>query len=263
MNHHFDDVALSENDLSELGVFLPDALHTTQPIAPTAVLCFFGELLDELVADGTLRVVYELRSEIGRNPVYEMDVDGRTITVVHPGVGAPLAACFMEETAALGVRTFVAVGGAGALRHELDLGHAMIVTSALRDEGTSFHYAPPGRVLDAQPLGVRVLREAFATHAIPFLTGRVWTTDGLFRETRSRVERRVAEGCQLVDMEASALIAVAKYRNLRFAQILYAGDQLAGDEWDSRHWDAATSFRRALFHVAATAAITLHDAEAS
>jgi len=170
-----------------------------------------------------------LRSEIGRNPIYQYLTDEGPVSVIHPGVGAPLAAGFVEEIASLGVSTLVACGGAGALVDHLNLGHVMVVASALRDEGTSFHYAAPSRIIDADPLGVRILGEVLDEHHIEHFVGRTWTTDAFFRETRSRVNRRIAEHCSVVDMESSAFIAVAKYRGLRFAQLLYAGDSLAGE----------------------------------
>jgi len=253
-------IPLTEDDLSEPGVIEAAMMHPgDHDVAPVAVLCFFGDLLDELAAEGRLSTVYTLRSEIGTNPVYELVTDAGPVTVVHPGVGAPLAAGFVEEVAALGVTTFVAVGGAGALVEDLALGHVMVVTSALRDEGTSFHYAAAGRVLDADPLGVEVLEEALADAGVEYVVGRTWTTDALFRETRSRVRRRIEEGCVMVDMESSAFIAVARYRGLRFAQMLYAGDTLAGATWDSRHWVSARDVRERLFFLAARAARTLHD----
>ena len=92
---------------------------------------------------------------------------------------------------------------------------------------------------------------------VRFVTGRTWTTDAPYRETRARVERRVAEGCLTVDMEAAALLAVARYRKVRFAQLLYAGDSLAGPDWDSRNWTTATSVREQLFWHAADASLRL------
>ena len=142
----------------------------------------------------------------------------------------------------------------------LNLGHVMVVASALRDEGTSFHYAAPSRIIDADPLGVRILGEVLDEHHIEHFVGRTWTTDAFFRETRSRVNRRIAEHCSVVDMESSAFIAVAKYRGLRFAQLLYAGDSLAGEEWDGRSWSGARSVREELFRVSAIAARRLHVA---
>ena len=255
------ELPLDEDDLDEPGVLEAHMLHRYPvEIPPVAVLCFFNELLEQLCDEGTLTTKYVLRSEIGRNPVYEYATEHGAVAVVHPGVGAPLAAGFVEEMAALGVTTFVACGGAGALVDELALGHVMVVSSALRDEGTSFHYAPASRVIDADPLGVAVMAEVLSEHDVPHFTGRTWTTDAFFRETRSRVERRIEEGCAMVDMESSAFIAVARYRGLRFAQVLYAGDSLAGEVWDSRSWVSARTVREDLFRVSARAALRLHGA---
>ena len=254
-------LALTEDDLAEPGIIEAYMLHDVQPqLAPVAVLCFFNELLEQLASDGILTPVYSLRSEIGHNPVYEYVSEHGTVCVVHPGVGAPLAAGITEEMASIGVTTFVACGGAGALMDSLSLGQVMVVASALRDEGTSFHYAAPSRIIDADPLGVRVLGATLHDMRVAHFVGRTWTTDAFMRETRGRVQRRIAEGCAVVDMESSAFIAVAKYRHLRFAQLLYAGDSLAVESWDYRHWDSAREVREQLFYEAARAALALHHA---
>ena len=251
---------LLENDLDQPGVFEAATIHDRIDIPPVAVLCFFNDLLERLHAYGELEVIYTLRSEIGRNPVYLYEVDNRKVVVAHPGVGAPLAAGVTEELAALGVTTFASCGGAGALIDNLDLRHVMIVNSAVRDEGTSFHYAPPGRVINADVRGIEIFQGVLDDAEIPYFIGRTWTTDAFFRETRSRVDRRIEEGCHMVDMESSAFMAVAQYRNLRFAQILYAGDSLAGESWDSRSWVKAGLVRERLFRSTARAALALHDA---
>ena len=254
------DLPLFENDLHEPGVIEANLLHREARLEPVAVLCFFNDLLRHLAERGVLTPRYTLRSEIGLNHVYEVQVDGRRVNVLHPGVGAPLAVGFAEEAAALGVSTFVACGGAGALDPSFDVGHVMVVESALRDEGTSAHYAPPSRVIAAQELGVAVTHGVLDELGVEHLIGRAWTTDAMFRETPSRVARRVAEGCHMVDMEASALIAFARYRGLRLAHVLYAGDMVAGEEWDSRHWDRANSVRENLFWATTRVAVALHDA---
>jgi hypothetical protein len=63
----------------------------------------------------------------------------------------------------------------------------------------------------------------------------------------------------MVDMEASTLIAVANYRTLRLAHLLYAGDMVAGETWDSRSWSHARTIREHLFRLAASAALRLHE----
>ena len=255
-----DDLPLFEDDLGEPGVIEAQLLHSPQPIAPVAVLCFFNDLLADLEERDVLAPRYILRSEIGSNSIYEVSVDGRTVSVLHPGVGSPLAVGFTEEAVALGITTFVACGGAGALDPDFDLGHVMVVQSAVRDEGTSSHYARPSRTIPAQALGVDVADRILNDLGVPHFIGRAWTTDAMFRETQSRIRRRIAEGCHMVDMEASALIALAEYRQLRLAHVLYAGDMVAGDTWDNRHWDRATSIRESLFWSATRIALALHDA---
>ncbi|WP_250549145.1 nucleoside phosphorylase [Pseudonocardia sp. H11422] len=167
---------------------------------------------------------------------------------------------FLEELIAMGARKLVAVGGAGTLVPELVLGHAVVVDSAVRDEGTSFHYLPPGRITEADPHGVDVLSRILDEAAVPYVVGRSWTTDAIYRETRTRVDRRRAEGCLVVEMEASAFIAVARYRadlGVRFAQLLLAADSLAGEAWEHRGWTTARQAREGLFQLAARAALAL------
>lgn len=255
-----DALPIFEDDLAEPGVIEASHLHQSQRIAPVALLCFFNDLLVSLAERNLLIKHYTLRSEIGSNHIYELAFDGQVMSVLHPGVGSPLAVGFVEEAIAVGISTFVACGGAGALDPRFDAGHLMVVEGAVRDEGTSMHYARPARVMHAQSLGVQMAHDVLEKLEIEHVLGRVWTTDAMFRETRSRVRRRVAEGCYMVDMEASALIALARYREVRLAHVLYAGDLVVGEEWDSREWDKAASVRESLFWASARIALALHRA---
>lgn len=255
--HDLHELPLLEDDLDAPGVFEPSDVVQPVDVPPCVVLCFFSEMVEQVASRGDARQVKVLAAAHGTHPVWEIERDGSRLAVLHPGVGAPLAAGFLEEAIALGGRTFVAVGGAGALVPELVLGHAVVVDSAVRDEGTSLHYLAPSRTVEADPAGVAVLETTLRESGVPFVTGRSWTTDGLYRETRSRMQRRVAEGCLTVEMEASAFFAVARYRGVRFAQLLYAGDSLAGSAWDDRGWTTATSVREQLFWLAADACVRL------
>lgn len=175
---------------------------------------------------------------------------------MHAGVGAPAAVFLFEDLIARGCTKIVACGGAGALI-DLALGHPVVVSAALRDEGTSYHYLPPSREIEADPRGVAALEQVLGERSVPYEVGKTWTTDGVYRETRAKVERRRAEGCVTVEMEASALIAVAAFRGISFAQVLYAGDSLAGEVYDSRGWNRQLSSRENLFWIAADAAAIL------
>jgi uridine phosphorylase len=256
------DLPLLEDDLDAPGVIHPAEVIEAIDMPSRVVLCFFSEVLDAIAARPDCRELEVLVWAHGRHPLYEVEHRGHRLAVVHPGVGAPLAAGILEEVIGLGGREFVTVGGAGALVGDLAMGHPIVVDSAVRDEGTSLHYAPPGRVIATDPQCVASVERTLAAAGVESRTGRAWTTDGVYRETRARVERRVAEGCIAVDMEAAALLAVAQYRGVRMAPLLYAGDSLAGEKWDHREWYAATSLREALFWLAADAALDLPPAAA-
>jgi uridine phosphorylase len=173
---------------------------------------------------------------------------------VHPGVGAPLAAAFLEEMIALGCTKFIACGGAGVLNAGLAVGHLVIPTSAVRDEGTSYHYLPPGREVGPSPEGIAAIEAALEARHVPYVKGKTWTTDAVYRETPARVARRRNEGCLTVEMEAAAFFAVAQFREVTFAQILYSGDDLSGEAWDHRDWYRRESIRENVFWLAVEAA---------
>jgi uridine phosphorylase len=221
-------------------------------IPKSVVFCFFYEIIDKLVSDGLAREVHAMRSELGRHPLYAVRMpDGQEIGLMHPGVGAPLAAALLEEVSAHGARNFIAVGGAGSLRKELTLGHVVVPTKALRDEGVSYHYVAPSRWIDAQSDVNLLITSVLDKHDLPYVLGPTWTTDAFYRETPAKVERRRNEGCLTVEMETSAFLAVCHMRNLRFGQILYSADDLSGTEWDGRGWHHRASLREQLTFLAA------------
>lgn len=245
-----------EHDPTPQALIEPTARHTVRDVPEVAVFCFFMEVIERLVAQGRARECVRWRGEQGLNVLYEMDRDGKRVALLHPGIGAPLAAIMLEASIALGCRRFVSCGGAGALVPELALGHVVVPTSAVRDEGTSYHYLPPDREVEANPDAVRSVEAFLLERDVPCLLGKTWTTDAVYRETPTRVSRRRAEGCLVVEMEAAALFAVAQFRGVPFVSLLYAGDSLAGEQWDHRDWMRHDG-REPLLWLAADAALQL------
>jgi len=172
-------------------------------------------------------------------------------------VGAPLAAGVLEELIAMGCEAFVVCGGAGVLRQDVVVGHPVIVTAAVRDEGTSYHYMAPTREVAAEPGPVAALEGVLRRYGVAYLKGKTWTTDAFYRETAGRVALRREEGCLTVEMEAAALLAVARFRGVALGQLLYGGDDVSGTEWDSRRWQERGSVRERLFWLAAEACLAL------
>lgn len=246
-----------EHDDSPDAFIEPARIIKPIDISERCVLCFFQDVIAGLQADGRLRPIYTLISEIGENPVYEIDVNGERLALAHPGVGAPLAAAFLDELVALGCRKFIVCGGAGSLDQALTLGHLIVPDSAVRDEGTSYHYAPPSREILADPRGVVAVEAALKARDLPFVRGKTWTTDAIYRETPRRIAARRAEGCLTVEMEAATFFAVAAFRGVALGQLLYCGDDLSGVEWDDRGWQGQTGTRRLVFDVAVEACLRL------
>lgn len=161
------------------------------------VITFFGDVVDRLVERRGARVLVENRWEDGPHPLLEVGHSGERVAVLRSGVGAPLAGALLEEVIAMGCGSFVVCGGAGALRSEMTLGHFVVVSSAIRDEETSYHYLPPARSIQFDEAARRVLEDVLKARGAPFVVGQTWTTDAPYRENvrkdRAASSRRVPD----------------------------------------------------------------------
>jgi uridine phosphorylase len=254
--------AMDERSPIPLLEFDPDTAAMAEPafavergeVPAAVVICFFRDAIRRLVEEAGGREVGRLASEMGSHPVFEVEAEGQPVGIALGGVGAPLAAGWLEELIARGGRRFVVAGSAGALVPGLALGHVVVPTAAVRDEGTSFHYAPPGRTSAPTDDALAEVIATLERRGVPFQLGTTWTTDAFYRETRAKVAARVAEGCLTVEMEAAALFAVARFRGVSLAAMLYAGDDLSGEAWDPRDWHAHATGRDLLLRLAIEAA---------
>jgi len=243
-------------DNSTETVVQPEQIY--QPLAEMperVVFCFFQKAIAAACHDGKARILTELGSEIGPNPVYVLEHAGQEVAVIHPGVGGPLAAFFLEETIVLGGRKFIAVGAAGVLDSTIDVGHVIIPTRAIRDEGTSYHYLPPAREVESDKTATDAIAKTLRKCGVPYDLGKTWTTDAIYRETQQMVKKRRDEGAIVVEMEAATFFAVAQYRGVSFGQMLYGGDDLGGAEWDRRDWHLQHTTREKLFWLAVEAVL--------
>ena len=246
-----------EFDPARKAILEPGPARLSEPAPDRAVLCFFQDVIDRLVDEQRLRRIGRLKSEIGENPLYIMEDINPSVLVAHPGVGAPLSAGFLEEIIALGVKKFIVCGGCGVIDREIAAGHPVVLTSAVRDEGTSYHYLPAGRETQAHPRAVAALEEVLASRGLDYLAGKSWTTDAIYRETEARRARRLAEGCQVVEMEAAAFFAVAEFRQVVLGQLVYGGDLVVPEGWDGREWHNRGDDRWLIFQLTLEACLRL------
>ena len=235
----------------------PSKIIRARDLPEHCVISFFREVIDKVIAEHDAKVVVENKWEDGPHSIYEISYHDQRLAFFHPGVGAPISAGLLEEAIAFGCRKFIACGGCGVLEKDIAVGHIIVVSGAVRDEGTSYHYLPPDREVIADERGVDALVKTLEAGGVPYRVGKTWTTDAPYRETVNKIARRKGEGCLTVEMESAALIAVAQFRKVVFGQALYGGDDLSGAEWDNRRWQSRQNVRESLFWLCAEACLAL------
>lgn len=197
----------------------------------TVIMTFKDKTFQVLEHICPIQVIATLRE--GRDiPVYKLNWNGRDIGIFQTLIGGAGTAGLLEETLAMGAKKVLLYGACGVLDSELAAGHFILPTQAYRDEGVSYHYMPVGDYVDipsAQRLG-----EVFDALHLPYVKGRVWTTDAFYRETRNNMEKRKADGCIAVDMECASAMAVAQFRGAEVYEFFYAEDSLDAGVWDRR-----------------------------
>lgn len=251
------EIPLLEFDPSRDAVIEPAKIIAPLDGVRHCVLCYFRHVISGLLAQGMLQPLAAHGSEMGELPLYEMRFQDKRLAVIQAPVGASFAAALLEELIARGFDSFMVCGGCGVLDRQITVGHLLIPTSAVRDEGTSYHYLPASREVAAIPEGLAAIKGVLEAHAVPYILTKVWTTDAIYRETPAKVALRKAEGCLAVEMEAAAYMAVARFRNVRLGQILYAGDDVSGSSWDQRGWQDRSELRENVFWLAAEACLRL------
>ena len=226
--------------------------HIVQPaeVSEKCVLCFFDEAIEKILKEYPSKVVSRFVAGGVRIPIYEIEYKGEKVILCQAYVGAPGAVAQIEELTALGCSKYIACGACGVLQKDIAAGHIIIPTAAVRDEGASYHYVEPSREITADARIVKAIENVLTERGIPYIKAKTWTTDAFYRETPRKIQQRVSEGCVTVEMETSAYFAVSKYNDVDFGQILYAGDSLAGDEWDTRNYNGRVDDRELVLRIA-------------
>lgn len=235
----------------------PNRKQEERAISSRAVLCFFGEAISELKKELPFIVKCTLKFETYFYPIYEFEYKNERINIIHMPVGAPMAACIVDELVASGCDKIIVCGGCGVLVEGMSVGKLFLPVSAIRDEGTSYHYLPPAREVNANDYAVHTIEKVLENQGCEYLKVKTWTTDAHYRETLHKVELRRNEGCTTVEMEAAALMAVAEFRNIILGQILYSGDDLSGKKWDGRDNYSRNDIRKELLYLSLECSINL------
>ncbi|MBN2459226.1 nucleoside phosphorylase [Candidatus Woesearchaeota archaeon] len=175
---------------------------------------------------------YDKHDVSGANFYYIRETQGRVAFVGGFGIGAPAATTVLEEMIAWGVKRFILVGDAGGLQKHLNIGDLVVCDRAIRDEGTSHHYSKHSKYAYASKGITEQIKAELERQGQKYLVGTSWTIDAPYRETVKEAKQYQKEGVLTVEMEASAMFEVAKYRGAEIGAIFTVSDSLAELEWN-------------------------------
>lgn len=226
---------LTEYDFERDAVINPDMVH--QPVEgfpDTVISIFHHSLFDRMVELLGGEVIAQTKDVDGIWPVYAVEYQGHRFAMYKARLGAPACVGSFEDIIPMGAKRIILLGNCGVLDKNIEDCGIIIPIRAIRDEGTSYHYAPAADYIDVNTKYVDLFRSVLDEHGYPYVMGTTWTTDAFYRETRSKVARRKEMGAICVEMECAAMQAMCDFRDVEFFQFLYAGDNLDSVKWDPR-----------------------------
>ena len=195
------------------------------------LLIFDDEIWDDYVLANKNLATFSAKNTYGRifDTYRYLNVNGEKILLVYPTTGAAGSVCDMELLIASGIKKFVAFGTCGRLDKNIAKNTIILPTSAYREEGTSYHYLPDSDEIEVDKSLLQKAKSVFDKTTLTTIEGKIWTTDAVYRETYGKVKLMHERGCIGVDMELSALLVLAKYRNVKFFQFLIGDDAVGGE----------------------------------
>lgn len=149
------------------------------------------------------------------------------------GGGSPMTVELAEEFVAMGARRLILLTWGGMLQPEMQAGDIVVVERAIRDEGASYHYLPPGKYVQADAGLVGELVRAIRARGGACTCGTTWTTDAPYRETTEEIRQYQAEGVKVVEMESAGLFTVGEVRGVATASVVIGMDSIAGLRWEA------------------------------
>ena len=230
------DLPILEFDTNQTAVIDPTHEELDLKLPKKCVFAFLGDYIDEYAQKHHAPKVSEFISITKHYPIYILNHAGEDVVLCQAPMGAAPAAQILDWLIGYGVREIISAGSCGCLE-SFPESTFLVPFKALRDEGTSYHYAPPSRFIEISEKSRTAIKETILEHGLHCQEVITWSTDGFFRETKEKVAYRKSEGCSVVEMECAALAACAAFRGAEWGMILYTADSLADvDQYDMRNW---------------------------
>ena len=157
--------------------------------------------------------------------VFQLEKAPADVTLVFSGMGSPAAANALEMVAAAGAQRVVVFGACGGVAEEIEVGSLVVAVGAVRGEGTSAYYAPPGFPAAFDPLVTADLWRAASKSGAASHRGVVFTTDAGYRQGPE-----IYEDCRglviAVESECAAVAVVGARLGLQTGACLFCTDNV-------------------------------------
>lgn len=198
------------------------------------ISCFARSLFERICSTFHARLLNTIHSAGVENPIYEIVYKGKRFAFYQSCVGEPKCIADYEELIAMGSKRLILFGNCGILDKDYEHYDIIIPNEALRDEGSSYHYAPPNDTIAVNKKYRNQMISLCKQHGYNYAEGITWTTDAIYRETKAKIADRKKRGAICVEMECAGMQALCDFRNTEFFTFFYSGDTLANGIWDPR-----------------------------
>lgn len=211
-------------------ISLRDFYGEQKHLADLCIITFSKVIFETVLNTYDCEKIAEIGACNGIMPIYRFCREGRNIAIYLSPIGSTMAAqCAIEVNWLIGADRFILFGSSGSLAREKTANRFVIPTESYRDEGMSYHYAPPADYITVKNSGV--IKAIFDELRVPCVEGRIWTTDAMMRETYGQLAKRQSEGCIAVDMEIAGVQAVCDFYGFELYAFLVTGDVLSDDTY--------------------------------
>ncbi len=215
---------------TESFVKLKDFYEKNEYVTDTCLIVFSYKVYAYLLKTYVCKKISEIRACNGHIDIMLLEYKNKKIAFYLTQIGSTMCAQGMIEAAWLiGAHHFILAGSCGSLDEAKTKERYVIPTSAYRDEGMSYHYAPASDNIEIK--NKKIVEDFFKENHIPYICGKTWTTDAFLRETKGLVQKRREEGCIVVEMEAAGVQATADFYGLDVYYFLESGDSFSEESY--------------------------------
>jgi uridine phosphorylase len=187
-------------------------------VPPVCILEFDGDITDWLIDHGLAQKFPAW--PCFHSAMFAIEVEDVVCGIIPRTIGGPYAVLIAEQLAASGVKLIIGLTSAGRVARDLPLPCLVVITGAIRDEGTSFHYLPAGKEVSCpSPQLTAPLEEELSATGWFVRCGKVWTTDAPYRETESQLQQWNNDEVLAVEMQAASLFAFGTARGVAVASV--------------------------------------------